>query len=283
MNQVKKNEIKESLKMYIHTLGSANKAATAMGISSATVSSIVNNNWDLIRNDMWRKVAAHLGVKKNEWTIVKTRDFKVIGKMLEDCQSNSTCYAITGDAGTGKTQAFRSFSNDNQNVFMLCCSEFWNKKYFLSELLTCMGRESSGMTTPEMVQTVVRNLRQIDSPVIIMDEADKLNDNVLYFFITLYNQLEDQCGMVLAATDHLGKVIRRGLKLNKKGYKEIYSRLGKNIVELNGLNTTDVAQVCMSNGVDDKAMINKIFNECDNDLRRVKRLVQKAKQLMTEA
>jgi hypothetical protein len=146
-----------------------------------------------------------------------------------------------------------------------------------------MGRESSGMTTPEMVQTVVRNLRQIDSPVIIMDEADKLNDNVLYFFITLYNQLEDQCGMVLAATDHLGKVIRRGLKLNKKGYKEIYSRLGKNIVELNGLNTTDVAQVCMSNGVDDKAMINKIFNECDNDLRRVKRLVQKAKQLMTEA
>jgi hypothetical protein len=113
----------------------------------------------------------------------------------------------------------------------------------------------------------------MESPLLILDEADKLSDQVLYFFITLYNQLEDHCGIVLIATDHLQKRINRGLKLNRKGYKEIYSRIGRKFVELHGVGSTDVAQICMANGINDTKQIKEIYNDCEGDLRRVKRKI----------
>ena len=85
-----------------------------------------------------------------------------------------------------------------------------------------------------------------------MDEADKLSDQVLYFFITLYNQLEDHCGIVLLATDYLEKKIRKGLRLNRKGYKEIYSRIGRRFIPLRAVNLTDITGVCIANGITDK-------------------------------
>ena len=284
MNQVQKTQIHEELRNFVQLKGSQNKAATILGVSSATVSQVLNHNWDLIKPEMWRKIGAGIGIKSSEWVCVNTRDYKLITSLLGDAQSNSVCCAITGDAGTGKTYAMRKYSNVNGNVFMLCCNEYWNRKYFLAELLTAMGRDNSGLTVAEMMSTVVRELKKkMDSPLIIMDEADKLSDNVLYFFITLYNQLEDHCGIVMAATDHLAKMIRRGLKLNKKGYKEIFSRLGKNFIELKGVGSVDVNQICIANGLTDKDLILKVWNESDGDLRRVRRKIHSFKMMMYEA
>jgi DNA transposition AAA+ family ATPase len=248
MNQIQKTQIHEELQKFIQLKGSQNKAAG-------------------------------LGLKSNEWVCVNTRDYKIVTSLLDDAQNNSMCYAVTGDAGTGKTYAMRQYSNTNENTFMLCCNEYWNRKYFLAELLTSMGRDNTGLTVAEMMATVVRELRKMESPLIIMDEADKLSDNVLYFFITLYNQLEDECGIVLAATDHLAKVINRGLKLNKKGYKEIFSRLGRNFIPLKGVGSTDVQQICNANGIKDKDIIQKVFNESEGDIRRVKRKIHSIKMM----
>jgi hypothetical protein len=106
-----------------------------------------------------------------------------------------------------------------------------------------------------------------------MDEADKLSDQVLYFFITLYNQLEGHCGIVLAATPHLEKRIKRGIKLNKKGYTEIFSRLGRKFIELKGVCFSDVKAICQANGVNGATGIKEIWDDCEGDLRRVKRKI----------
>jgi hypothetical protein len=112
-----------------------------------------------------------------------------------------------------------------------------------------------------------------ESPLIILDEADKLSDQVLYFFITLYSQLEDECGIVLCATSHLEKRILRGIKLNKKGYNEIWSRLGRKCVKLKGVTAADVAAICEVNGITDRARVESVIADCESDLRRVKRRV----------
>ncbi|MEG2791945.1 MAG: ATP-binding protein, partial [Odoribacter sp.] len=98
-------------------------------------------------------------------------------------------------------------------------------------------------------------------------------------FITLYNQLEEHCGIVMCATDHLQKRIKRGLKLNKKGYKEIFSRIGRKFVELDGVCTSDVVSICIDNGITDKTTIKEIIEDCEWDLRRVKRKIHALKQL----
>lgn len=279
MEEALKQQIRESLHDYCNRLGSQNKASkTFKGVSSATISQIVNGNWDLIRDEMWRSIAAQIGFATKEWKLVETRDFKMMISLLSDAQDNSLVFAVTGEAGSGKSAAIRSYQEANQNVYVLSCNEYWNRKLFLIELLRAMGKESTGNTVGEMMIDVVHTLKRTSYPIIIFDESDKLTDQVLYFFITLYNALEDHCGIVLASTDHLEKRMKRGLRLNRKGYKEIYSRVGRKFIQLRGLSNSDISAVCIANGIEEKALIKQVLDDCENDLRRVKRKIHAIKK-----
>ena len=48
MEQIKKQQIANALQKYADRYESQNKASVAIGISSATVSQIINGNWGLI-------------------------------------------------------------------------------------------------------------------------------------------------------------------------------------------------------------------------------------------
>ncbi len=141
----------------------------------------------------------------------------------------------------------------------------------MQKLLRNMGTTIGGTTVSDMMDNIVDTLKRKDAPLIVLDEADKLSDQVLYFFISLYNQLEGQCGIILTATGYLKARVEKGLRLNRKGYAEIYSRIGRKFVELPLLNSKDIAGVCVANGVSDAKTINSIVDGCDGDLRRVKR------------
>lgn len=272
IKEEEKLEIRDRLVSYCEQKGSQNKGANSLnGVSPATVSKIINGDWALINEVMWRSIAAQIGMKQKSWNIVETRDFKTLASLFADAQENAMVMAVCGEAGSGKTLAIRQYAESNPNVFVLCCNEYWNRKLFLQELLREMGRNPNGDTVGEMMSTIVSSLKKMEDPIIIMDEADKLSDQVMYFFITLYNQLEDHCALVMVATDYLEKKIKRGLRLNKKGHKEIYSRIGRKFIMLKGVGIGDITEVCMANGITAKSDIKSVIEDCDNDLRRVKR------------
>ncbi len=279
MNNTEKQQIADRLAEYCARYDSQNKAANSLkGASAATISQMLNHNWELIKEEMWRNVATQIGYSTSQWTVVETRDFRILNKLLADARDNSNVFAVTGDAGTGKSFALRQYATENKRVYLLSCNEFWNRKMFLQELLAAMGKDYSGYTVGEMMFEVVRGLKIQDSPLIILDEADKLSDQVLYFFITLYNQLEDHCGIMLVATSHLEKRIKRGIKLNKKGYTEIFSRIGRKFIELKGVGSMDVKAICTTNGIVENTVIKEIYQNSEGDLRRVKRLIHAHKQ-----
>ncbi|MGM9817686.1 MAG: AAA family ATPase [Hominenteromicrobium mulieris] len=274
MESIKKQQIANALRTYCERYESQNKAANSIkNVSSATISQMLNGNWELIKDDMWRNVAAQIGYKDEKWEAVETNDYRRMMALLDDVKENSLVMAITGDAGTGKTFACKQYTAMHRQVYLLCCNEYWNRKLFLTELLTAMGRDYTGFTVGEMMHEAVRTLKMQETPLLILDEADKLSDQVLYFFITLYNHLEDECGIVLCATNHLEKRIKRGIKLNKKGYNEIWSRLGRKCVPLKGVSAADIAAICEANGIVDSKDIDGIIADCESDLRRVKRRV----------
>ena len=274
MELIKKQQIQRALRTYCERYESQNKAANTMkGVSSATVSQILNENWDLITDAMWRNVATQIGYKENRWEAVETNNYRQMMMLLADVKENSLVMAITGEAGSGKTFAATQYTAKNKGSYMLCCNEYWNRKVFLTELLTSLGRDYTGYTVSEMMIEAVRALKTQDAPLLILDEADKLSDQVFYFFITLYNQLEDECGIVLLATDHLEKRIKRGIKLNKKGYNEIWSRLGRKCVQLKGVNAADIAAICEANGIVESREVDIVVADSESDLRRVKRKV----------
>lgn len=286
MELIKKQQIQLALRTYCDRYESQNKAANTMkGVSSATVSQILNGNWDLINDTMWRNVATQIGYKENRWEAVETNNYKQMMLLLSDVKENSLVMAITGDAGSGKTFAATQYTANHKSTYMLCCNEYWNRKVFLTELLTSLGKDYTGYTVSEMMVEAVKALKIQEEPLLILDEADKLSDQVFYFFITLYNQLEDECGIVLLATDHLEKRIKRGIKLNKKGYNEIWSRLGRKCVQLKGVNAADIAAICEANGIVENREVDMVVADSESDLRRVKRKVHaltKKKKMRTE-
>lgn len=264
----------EALENFIVQKGSQNQVAAGMpGVSAATLSQMRNHNWDLIADEMWRKVAKYVGVTSSGWNYAPTRNSVELELFFNDSQKESLVIAITGKAGAGKSETAKKYESENKNVFLLSCNEYWDKRWFLRELLSKMGKDHAGMTLPEMMHKAVLMLKSLEKPIIILDEADKLADNVLLFFITLYNALEDHCAIVLMATNFLDKRIRRGVAMEKKGYREIYSRVGLRFIELENTSYSDVEKICKANGIEDPSIIRTIAKDCDGDVRRVRRLI----------
>jgi len=279
MKKTEKQAIAEKLQAYVESKESQNKAAkTLKGVSPATVSQVLNGNWDLISEDMWRTIATQIGYDARKWAVVQTEGYNEMYEVLSDAQENALVFAVIGDAGCGKSQAIKVYGERNRNTLVLSCSEYWNRKQFLVELLRSLGVDAAGCTVVDMMADAVHQLKRRDGVLLVLDEADKLSDQILYFFITLYNQLEDHIGIVLCATQHLEKRITKGVRNNRKGYREIYSRIARKFVQMPVVNASDIAAVCMANGITDKKTINEIVDDSDCDLRRVKRLVFAAKQ-----
>ncbi len=278
MIRTEKQQIAARLKEYCDKMGSQNKAARSLnGTSTATISKMLSGDWETISDEMWRAVAAQIGHDTSAWQIVQTNAFKRMTFLMEQAKEESLVIAITGFAGCGKTEAIKSYAKGKRNVYHLMCSEYWNRRTFISKLLRVLGKDMGGNVSDQMDE-IVETLNSADAPLVILDEADKLSDQVLYFFISLYNQLEGHCGIILVATEYLKKRIERGVRLKKKGYEEIYSRVGRKFVPLQVINDEDVVAVCKANGITDAATIREIVAAAECDLRRVKRAVWAAKK-----
>lgn len=282
MNRIKKEVIVNALWEYCERYGSQSKAAKSLkDVSAATISQMLNENWGLIRDEMWRSVASQIGVKLKEWEQVDTADHKLMTSILEDAKENSLVMAICGQAGSGKSFTIDHFRSRNKNVFALKCNSFWNKKTFLAEILKEMGIEYRGLTESDMMSEAIHSIIKLENPLLIFDEADKLSDASLYLFISLYNAIEDECGIILCATKHLEKSLLRGVSLNKKGYNEIWSRIGRRCISLRGVTAADIVGICESNGVTDQRSIQAVIADSESDLRRVKRKIYAIKKSRT--
>lgn len=270
-----KQEIANKLQAYCDRYESQNKAANSMkGVSSATISQMLNGKWRLIAESMWRNVASQIGWREYEWNSAETSNLNEIMRFYEAAQKQRMVIAITADAGTGKTWGAREYCSQNKNAYLLQCNEFWSKKTFLAELSRLVGIDVRDLTMGEMMEDIIWQLKSDERPLVILDEADKLSDGILYFFITLYNYLEDHCGLVLQATDYLEKRMKAGLRKNSKGFPEIWSRVGRKCIKLNGVSADDIRNICLANGLTSERAIDAVIQDSEGDFRRVKRKIQ---------
>ena len=84
---------------------------------------------------------------------------------------------------------------------------------------------------------------------------------------------------------YIAKRISNGLKYQKPGYKEFYSRIGRKFYALEPTDERDVYAICSANGVTDRKGIDYVMKEasaCDFDLRRVKKSIHKVKRMTGE-
>jgi len=272
-----KQKIANDLRKYVESNAgnSMNKASKMLKkVSISYISQMLNGKFDAMSDDAWRNVQKQVSVSyEGEWKVVEDIDnYKKLQHLFEDARSYAMTFGIIGNAGWGKTETGKAISK-GENTFLIRCNEYYNRKTFLSELLNQMALEDSGTNIGGMMQIIINAVRRMDHPLIILDEVDKLSDQLLYFFISLYNALEGECGFVLMGAPFLQKRIEDGARKNKKGYKEIFSRLGGKFIPVLKPSNADIRRIINANGIFEELTVTRIVNDSDADLRRVKRLV----------
>ena len=287
MEESEKRIIVENLKSYIQKYPSQNKAAGSLeGISAGTLSSMLNGNWSRISDSMWTKVAEQVkpmgSSSATGWTIVETGAFQEISYAMQDAQEYMNVTWVAGEAGCGKTTTGRLYAESHKEAFYILCSEDMLKGEFVRTIARRLGIRSEGYTVRELWQAIIDSIIQMERPLIIFDEADKLPESVFQYFISMYNNLEDRCGVVFLSTDYIKRRISNGLRYGRKGYKEIFSRIGRKYFDLEPTSAQDVYAICTANGITSREEIDKIIKEgdgCDFDLRRIKKSVHRLKRV----
>lgn len=305
MTNLQKNQVIDAINHEIKSLGSASRVATKCGVSKATVSNMLNRNWDKISTELWYSVANRLGVKFDAWQIAPDiTNTRIMTGVFNLAKQRALFLPVSYPAGSGKSGAAKHYTTAHAGnyVYYITARE-WARREYLTNLMQVLGIEApKGVVTVDKLGQMVIDFfieRADRRPLLIVDEADKLKPSALRFHIHLYNYLEDKMGLVMMGTEHLEKEIKRGVKLAKKGFDELDSRLGRKYIRLSGATLSDVKKICNANGITDAATQRSIFKEAApvekmmstaegkqairvvEDLRRLKRIVQR-EQLMRQ-
>jgi hypothetical protein len=279
-----KDAIRDSLRVYCGKYRSQNKAAESLkGVSAGTVSTILNGKYETVSDEMFRNISAQIaGIPDvTGWQIVETGVYRDIHFAMDDAQRWRNVTWIVGEAGCGKTAVAQIYAKERREVFYMACDEDMKKSDFIRELARLTGLKADGYSLRKLWELIIAELIQMESPLLIFDEADKLSDTLLHYFITLYNRVEGACGIIFLSTDYIKRRMEIGLRYNKKGYKELSSRIGK-FYELDSTSATDVYSICTANGITDRTKVNEVIRDAETrqfDLRRVKKSIHREKRI----
>lgn len=269
MNQKEKIAIVEQLRLFIQQKGSQNKASAALkGVSPAVISHLLSGNWSPYSDEMFRKLGVQIGYNSQEWQFAPTSNGVDLLNLLDDSKNSALVLSVISNAGAGKSETTKKFASEHSNVVRIECGQYWDRKYFLSEILYQLGDKNPSNRIAEMMRDIVMRFKKMEQPQLIIDEVDKIDDNVLLFLITLYNELKGHCSIVILATYFLKKRFENGLRLKKKGYEELNSRFGR-FYELEDTNYQDIKVLCEANGLKDESTIKIIAKNANGDLRAV--------------
>lgn len=221
LTKKEKDAISESLKAYVAKYPSQTKAAGSLkNTSVGTVSNILNGLYEKISDDMFRNIASQVGAVNTGWQIVETGAYQEITEVLSDAQCWRNVTWIVGEAGCGKSTTARVYLQEHKEVFYILCSEDMKKGDFVREIARMVGIRTEGFNIREVWGLILDDIIQMDAPLLVFDEADKLTEPVFHYFISLYNKLEEKCGVVFLSTDYITKRVLNGLRYKKPGYKE---------------------------------------------------------------
>lgn len=275
----KKDTIRESLRGYCLRYPSKNRASESLkGVSAATVSAILNEKYDSVSDEMWNNIAWQTSMNGDGWQIHGTQSFQELMFNFADAQEFKNVAWVVGDAGCGKTTAAASYRSQHSNVFYILCSEDMHKSDFVRELARQIGLSLEWRNLRELLEQCITYLTELHNPLIIFDEGDKLNDSVFYYFVSIYNRLEFRAGIIFMSTSYIKRRIENGLRYDKKGYREIYSRIGRRFFDLEPAGDTDVHAICKANGVTEDKDIRTVISDAGKsgfDLRRVRKMIHK--------
>lgn len=283
MTKQEKDSIREALQKYVSRYPSQNKAAASLsGISAGTLSTVLNGKYDTISDEMFINIASQVNSTREGWQVVETTTFREIEMQVRLAREERWMMWIVGASGCGKTTTATLLSKEQPETFYILCSEDMRKGDFLRALARVVGIRTEGIKgLLDLKKEICRQLVQMTAPLVVFDEADKLQENVFSYLLDIENHISGSCGIICLSTSYIKRRIELGLRYNKRGYAELNSRIGSKVFELEDTSYQDALCVCQHNGLQDRALRDAMDDaaQYEFDLRRVYRSVVRAKKM----
>lgn len=208
--------------MQEHNLSQA-KLATALGVSSATISQYLKGIYGGDVSAIDKKVEEMLARARDKKTdinmgFVATNTAKSIFDICGMAHSMNDINLVIGEAGLGKTMALKHYATSIDNVVLIEAEPTFSPKVLLNELCNKLGVVAS-RNNHDNIQAIVGKLHGSEK-LIIIDEAELLS----YKCLEIVRRIHDLSGVgvVLAGMPQL----RANLRGRRGEYKQLYSRIG---------------------------------------------------------
>lgn len=221
MNDLKE-QLQEALKSALESGVSQNKLADQIGVSAATLINVKKGEWDNISDAMVMKLRGYFRI--NDWKVYETTNMKAITDLCNDAANNKKFMAVAGYTGAGKTTALRRYAAKNADAWYVLGTTIMTQKTFLTAILRSMGI-SEGQTVADKMGIIIKEMNSGTKSLLIIDDAGKLSDNIMRLIQIIYDETEDNAGIILAGTDYLESYINKGAILDRRGFKELQRRI----------------------------------------------------------
>ncbi len=273
MTNEQKKQVQDALMRYVGKFDTQSGAAASLdGVTSATISHIKNNNWEILSDRMWNNIARQVGFYCGDWQAADTNAYLLLRILFSDAQQYAMAYGIAMAEGVGKTYAAGQYIREHENTYYVAGTEELNRNSFMKILLTSAGISTHG-TVPEMLRLFTDYMKGMEASVLIIDDAHRLKDRVLHLLVMLANSISGKAGIVITGSDKLRIRILNGINQHKPGFEDLYKSIGSRFITLLSPGPRDVELVCRANGIIKEELLQLIVDESQNNLHKASRLI----------
>lgn len=229
------------------------KAAFAVrcGVSEAVLSFIENGQFEKVSASMLTKIDTFIKSATTNAAdlIYQSADFLSAFDACDKARKYRLMVGITADTGMGKTTALRTYARQ-KNTYYISFDKTMRATQFFACLLRELGSNYRG-SLYEMINRIADILDRKDNPLLIIDECGKLTHNMILYLQILRDKTAGNCGVVLSGMPYFRETLKKNADREKEGYAEFLRRV--NVWHsFAGLSASEVAAVCVMNGIEDK-------------------------------
>ena len=247
MTKVNKNlELKAAINEYCQKKGlSKNELSVQIGVNGAYLSKIENEKFDEVSVEVLTKVRSAIKLRAVT-EIFETSDLTSVFNQCDKTRQYKLMTGLIADTGMGKSTSLRAYSM-RENVFFVQVDKTMNAKRLFIAIMREMQIAFEGNIHDIMLK-IAESLNRIESPLLIIDEAGKLNHAMLLYLHDLREYTKANCGILLSGMPYFKRNLLKNSHRQKEGYAEFYRRI--NIWhELKGLSRKETEIVCRENGI----------------------------------
>lgn len=242
-NVPEKVEIKKAVNQYCKEKGiSKAEFGVKSGISDTTLSNLEAERWEKLSNPMLLRIWNFCN-RNNVDNLFSTTDFISTFKICDKARKYHFMVGLIADTGMGKTAAISAYSR-RKNVFYVCYDKTMNPRQFFLALLRELAYPFESNLN-EMINQAADELNRLENPLIIIDEARKLNQTMILYLHVLRDKVAGNCGVILAGMPYFKDNMTKFAAKEKEGYAEFLRRINLWHTFV-GLQPKEIEEICRS-------------------------------------